>query len=130
MLKVRIYCITDINGLCYVGKTTNMLDTRLHGHRGARSIGECSSNKLDLNNCEICLLEEFIDESKSSERETYWINKIHWCVNKVRNNKVNGDPASYMKRYQKQHYSYMCSWGGDKRYNNNLLNINIDLFSK
>jgi len=130
MLKVRIYCITDINGLCYVGKTKLSLKQRLGQHRSDRNKGYCSSSKLNLHNCEMIVLEEFIDESKSFERETYWINKIHWCVNKVRNNKVNGDPASYMKRYQKQHYSYMCSWGGDKRYNNNLLNINIDLFSK
>ena len=35
---------------------------------------------------------------------------------------------AYEKMRHKKYYKYKISWGGDKRYNNNLLNINPSLF--
>lgn len=34
-----------------------------------------------------------------------------------------------LKNKDKNRYIYLCSWGGDKRYNNNLLNIDVNIFT-
>ena len=121
----KIYCIKDINGLCYIGKTKQSLKDRLCKHRNHRDRGQyCSSQKLDLDNCEIILLEE-CDESIASEREQYWINNTD-CVND-RNAIFDKE---HKKEYEKQRYKYQNSWGGKPDNNNNsLLKIDIDLFS-
>ena len=122
LIMYKIYCIKDINGLCYIGKTKLSLKERLRMHRYDRDRGTyLSSSKLDLDNCEMILLEE-CDESISSEREQHWINNTD-CVNDYN--------ATYnRKQYHKQLYEYKMSWGGRPDISNNsLLKIDIDLFS-
>ena len=94
-----IYCIEDINDLKYVGKTTQKLSKRLHGHRGDKKIDRgCSSAKLNLYNCIIYQLEE-CEEDLSKDREKYWINKID-CVNIV---KYNFNEEEYNKQYHRKY---------------------------
>ena len=124
-MSCKIYCIEDINGLKYVGKTNDKnksLCKRMWRHRNGNN---CSSKKLDLNNCEVKILEE-CDKINSKERERYWINNID-CVNEC---KLNGTCPIKKKQTRRRLYLYQTSWGGDLyRYDNNLLLISPDIFS-
>jgi len=166
----KIYLLKDINGLEYVGKWDGPLKYRLKKHRYARDKGQyISSQKINLDNCEIILLEE-CDKSVARKREQYWMNQypnrvndrnaIHdkekkkqyikqWNIdNKEKVKQYNIDNKEKKKEYNKQYHKqyaidnkekrkqynkeyvmYQKTWGGDIRYNNNLLNIAIDLFS-
>ena len=149
MKKFKIYCIEDINGNKYIGSTCQKyLCQRLSGHRNKDNT--CSSNKLDLYNSFIYTIEE-CDEENRNEREQYWIDNTN-CVNmhnvihdkkeyhkqyyKDNRDKINENAKQYyidnpekMKEYKKQLYYYQKSWGGDKRRDNNLLLIDIDVFN-
>ena len=142
-MSCKIYCIEDINGLKYVGSTIKTLQKRLSNHKSHRKTqkNKCSSCQLDLDNCEIKLL-EICDISHRFEREKYWINHID-CVNIK---KMNFDKIEYDKQYgvkhrerkkeyrdkhkerKKEYDQYRSSWGGDMRTNNNLLKIDVNLF--
>lgn len=113
----KIYCLEDCDGLKYVGITKRKLSIRLKEHRNDRKSRNCSSNKLNLDNCKIKLLEECDDK----DREIYWIKKID-CVN---HNTYQRDKKEYHKNYD----LYKKSWGGHRRWNNNLLEIDIDIFT-
>ena len=113
----KVYCLEDINGLKYVGITKRTLSIRLTEHKRDRKWKNCSSKKLNLDNCVITLLEECDDKN----REIHWIQKIN-CVNKIT---FDNDK----KQYQKNLGLYRKSWGGEKRWNNNLLAIDINLFT-
>ena len=127
---MKIYCIEDINGKKYVGQTTQYyLCNRLSGHRQVKKnrYGEISSCELDLDNCKIYILEE----SDEKGREQYWINKID-CVNHY---KLSYNRKEYRNQYstrenelQNLRRHYKRSWGGDERFSNNLLNINLSIF--
>ena len=128
---MKIYCIEDINGKKYVGQTTQYyLCNRLSGHRQAKK-NRCaiSSCELDLDNCKIYILEE----SDEKGREQYWINKID-CVNHYKlsfNRKEHRKIAGVKEReneLQQIRRHYKKSWGGDERFFNNLLNINLSIF--
>lgn len=122
----KIYLLKDINGLEYVGITTQTLNKRLYNHRGKKKIGiYYSSSKLDLDNCVIELLEETDDP----KREQYWINNID-CVND-RNAFIDKKEYhnQYSKQYNKTKYAYQNSWGGRTDVpNNSLLKIDPNLF--
>jgi hypothetical protein len=153
----KIYCIKDINDLKYVGITKKKLNRRLNQHRVDKNRSHnVSSQKLDLDNCNIYLLEECDDK----KREQYWIDKID-CVNdrnatydrKERDRQYSNQyyidhteqKKQYMKQYNKQYcidnkdkikqYSkerreYQNSWGGRPDMpNNSLLKIDIDYFN-
>ena len=145
-MKVKIYLITDINGLKYVGETKQILKYRLTQHKNSKKNNKnTSSNKLDLENCEIKLLEE-CEECNSKEREKYWINN-NICVNILKlnfshkkwednNRKTNRNRIEYLNDYrqrtrtnQKTYRDYYSSWGGDRRTQNNLLSIDTNLFN-
>jgi len=150
---VKIYCITDCNGLHYVGSTIKTLSQRLSIHKNHKKTGiYYSSSKLDLDNCEIDLLEQ-CEECDRKERERFYINKID-CVN---DNKLNFDKDQYDKRWKQQNRDkilviqkrfrqknghrrkfrdkerkqYQYSWGGDLYYSYsvNLLRIDVNLFN-
>jgi len=148
MKKIKIYCIEDINGLKYIGSTGQPLKERLWGHKSKNN--ECSSYKLDLYNSFIYTIEECNQDDKK-EREQYWIDNTD-CVNifnaivdtkkymkqynidnrqKIKENKkqYHIDNRDKKKEYSKQRRNYLNSWGGDKRRNNNLLLIDIDIFN-
>ena len=136
-MVVSIYKITDCTGLCYVGSTKHNVKKRLSNHcyEKRNGTGYCSSKKLDLDNCDIQVLETCNPEVRY-EREQHYINTID-CVNEF---KLNFNRKEYHKEYREKHkdktaqhekkrreYSY--SWGGDRRFwNNNLLMIDVNLF--
>ncbi len=122
-MKVKIYCIIDINGLKYVGSTKQKLHRRLKDHKTDKKHRphNVSSRLLDLDNCEMILLDECAAYDRK-EKEQYWIDNTI-CVN-ISNTFHN------RKQYTKQSYHYQKSWGGDKRYFNNLLEIDINLFNQ
>ena len=99
---ITIYCIEDINGLKYVGSTKNKLNLRLNSHRYEKNNGyNCSSNKLNLDNCKIYSLET-CNESNRKERERYWINHTN-CVNtcKLNYSRINFDKERDLFRSKK-----------------------------
>jgi len=98
---VTIYCIEDCNSLKYVGSTKQKLNMRLNKHQNNkkvdRRVGNCSSEKLDLDNCKIYSLES-CNELERKERERYWINKID-CVNEL---KLNYVKKEYNKTWDRE----------------------------
>tara|TARA_R110002096_G_scaffold110052_1_gene240620 strand:+ start:105 stop:422 length:318 start_codon:yes stop_codon:yes gene_type:complete len=104
-----------------VGSTKKSLKLRLCQHKYVKKKNNnCSSGKLDLDNCEIYLLEE-CPIHRRNDVEQYWIDRVK-CVNK---NKTYFNS----KMYKKNKSQYQLSWGGDLRAdNNNLLKIDVNLF--
>lgn len=122
---VNIYLIEDNKNLKYIGSTKSKLETRFTKHK-CKSGNTCSSKLLNLQKSNISLL-EVTNKERRKEREKYWINKLD-CVNK---NKLDYDKDSeYQKKrkltLQKNLRHYKNSWGGDTRYNNNLLEIDLN----
>ena len=119
----KIYCITDIHGLKYVGSTKKEnLRSRLYDHRAEKKAKrkKITSSRLDLYNCEIKLLEE-CDESNRYIREKYWIEATD-CVNYVKFFASAGDRSAYHKQYYQKN---------SERYANNfnyLLRIDPSIF--
>ena len=128
-MEVKIYCIEDCNGLKYVGSTKQKLNKRLYQHR---SQDECKSKDLELYNCKIYTLEE-TDEENRKIREQYWMDTIE-CVNKY-NTICKQSKKEYDKIYReknnqrrKDNRIFQWTWGGDPRYYNNLLKIDLYIF--
>jgi|DEB0MinimDraft_10_1074344.scaffolds.fasta_scaffold78829_2 predicted GIY-YIG superfamily endonuclease len=114
---INIYCIEDINGLKYIGSTKETLRRRFKRHTYRKNdIMKSSSNKLDLDNSRIYLLEE-CEENKRDEREQFYIRTID-CVNIIKNI-GNYDNTKYKKWYD--------SWAEYKD-PHNLHKIKDDLF--
>jgi len=165
-MSCKIYCIEDWHNLKYVGSTTQTLIQRLSKHKANKKhTGKCSSSQLDLDNCEIELL-EICPIERRSQVEQYWISRID-CVNiysldfeskkyekmryirdkekrtalsrqyklknkeqwKIYDQQYRIKNREKLKEYDKQKYKYKSSWGGDSRWNNNLLLISTDIFS-
>lgn len=125
-MAVAIYCIEDINGLKYIGSTTQELYNRMACHRYEKKNNKyCSSCKLDLYNCKYYVLEK-CQESNRKKREKYWINNTN-CVNYM---KLNFERDKWnRKNYLILRKDYNNTWGGDRRYHNNLLCIDVNLFN-
>jgi|13_taG_2_1085334.scaffolds.fasta_scaffold07925_1 predicted GIY-YIG superfamily endonuclease len=101
----KIYKIIDeSNGDIYIGSTLQELKTRFRTH------GMFKLYNKNKSNCKINLIERYPCKYRSDleRREQYWIDNSK-CINK--NNAV---------KYEK-------TWG-DKRFDNNLLMIDPDLF--
>jgi len=101
---VSIYCIQDCDGIKYVGSTTMKLNRRLSKHKSAKKSNKyCSSQKLNLDKCEIYLLET-CNESNRKERERHWINEFD-TVNKYKLNGLNKQKfKEHKKEYDKHYY--------------------------
>ena len=101
---------------------------------------QTTSHKLDLENCEIRILEE-CDYRDTYERERYWIDKID-CVNILKNtydrNSKKYKQAARTRSiewtknnkqrkldYNRIRHHYIYSWGGN---HNNLLQIDVNIF--
>ena len=132
---MKIYRIIDnTNGNIYIGKTTQKyLCQRLASHvKDYRRNNPISSSKIIKNgDYKIELIEETDDET----RERYWIENSE-CVNQLIPNRVAGEKKQYNtqwnidnKPYFKQYSQFRNTWGGDPRYNNNLLKIDTDVFT-
>ena len=137
----KIYLIEDINSLKYVGRTKKKLNKRLSGHKYDKKLNKgCSSEKLDLENCYIKCIDIADSKKEAHELEEFYINSID-CVNQVKfnfdrkeyqkeyNENHKQEKKEYDKKYQKQIYHYQKTWGGNKRSNNNLLEIDPDMFN-
>ena len=67
-----------------------------------------------------------------NNKEKIYIQRSKYCkeynkeYHKKNKHKINKDIKN---NNNKIYYNYSCSWGGDKRYNNNLLCINLDIFN-
>ena len=70
--------------------------------------------------------EEHKEEIKERNKEYYEDNKEQLCLKKK---EYYEDNKEYIKEYKKKLHMYQYSWGGDKRFNNNLLSIDVDLFT-
>ena len=96
----KIYCINHISGLCYIGKTKQSLKVRLCMHRYDRDRGKyCSSQKLDLDNCKMILLEE-CEKDIASEREQYWMEQYPNRVNYRNATRSKKQKIEYNKQYK------------------------------
>ena len=94
---------------------------------------------INTTNCQLCNI-ELIEGKKTNSRCLDHDHNIkdadnvryilcHKCNNTHDKKKMDlVNRREYNKRYKKQKYKYESSWGGDPRYNNNLLKIDINLF--
>jgi Zn-finger nucleic acid-binding protein len=147
-MKGYIYLIQS-NELNYIGSTPRKVEYRITEHKRK---GLFKLYDMNPNNYTLKILEE-IDYNKKIElrtREQYYIDNYD-CVNKIRAvglsrkeydkilyNKNKDKRIKQASEYQKteksklkrqERYKYQSSWGGDKQYNNNLLQININIFN-
>ena len=126
----KIYIITGSEtDKVYLGSTVQALDKRLWRHRE----GECGSSIIIDNNKEnnIVLLETYPCNSKEELRwrERYWYDELkNILVNK--NIPICSKEEQRVEHNRKQNKKREDenSWGGDKRYYNNLLLISVGLF--
>jgi len=142
---LKIYKIIDnTNGNVYIGKTEQTLNQRLTGHKYDYKIGNNCSSCIILKNGDYDI--ELIEETEDKSRERYWIENTN-CVNKEipgrtikewredNKDRIKNQCKEYRERNKEQikviehkRLHYQHSWGGDKRYHNNLLMIDPNLF--
>ena len=119
---ISIYCIQDNEGLNYVGSTKRKdIRYRLWEHKSDKRKNHKSSYSklLNLDKSTIKLLER-CNEEERKEKEQFWIDKID-CVN-------NRNCIYDKKETDRLRELYIKTWGGNKRYENNLLRIDVNLF--
>jgi hypothetical protein len=150
----KIYELVDLtNNNKYYGSTVQDLKVRKSGHvcnyksyLNKKNHYRSSFEIIKNNNYEIYLVENFPCNSKTEleAREGYYIRNNN-CVNKRIEGRTKKEYSKeynkqyridnkekrkeYLKEYFKQYTKYNNSWGGDPRYNNNLLKINLDIFN-
>jgi len=114
----------------YIGSTKNLYN-RMHVHKCKTCKYKCSSKIIiESGSYDVEILEE-CDDDLRLEREQYWINQFD-CVNKTNPiAKKDWDKRNKekIKEWKKKDKQYKDSWGGDKRSNNNLLCIDINIFN-
>jgi predicted GIY-YIG superfamily endonuclease len=137
--KGKIYKIVDeSNGDVYIGSTVQTLKRRYQTHQIFKDY-----NKLKFN-CNIILIEYYPcnNQRQLEMREQYYIDNNE-CINKkdaivkiekrreaVRrcNAKRLVELRPYKNEWNTQRIRYEKTWGGDKRFHNNLLMIDVNLF--
>jgi len=115
---IKIYQIYDFtNGNSYVGSTEQYyLSKRIGRHR--EESNTCSSKKVIENgNWKVILLEKFKDANIRKERERFWINNIHNCIN---TNKLNGVDKEKQKKRLELKKENDKSWGGLQKISNDI----------
>ena len=141
----KIYCIECLQtGEKYIGSTKmKYISQRICSHRKRKS---CCVSRYIINrdNYKYYLLEE-VEESQGLIREQYYIDNTDNCINKQRAirltqkeyrvlnkhriKKYLNSNKDKIKEYQANLRKYRYSWGGDPRYQNNLLLIDPTLFN-
>jgi len=122
-----IYKIIDnTNDNLYIGSTTQSLKNRLKTHKCNNN--DCSSYQIIENGDYIIAEIEKCDVENRRYREQYWIDNSENCINKRRAYLTKEQNKDKRREYAINKYHYQNSWGGDKRFNNNLLLIDINLF--
>jgi hypothetical protein len=124
---MKIYRIVDnTNGNIYIGKTIQTLNKRLSEHKSHKL---CSSREI-LKNGDYKI--ELIEETEDPTRERYWILNTD-CINQNipgrTKKESNKEWYENNKDKNKEYKKYINSMGGDTRYNNNLLKIDVNLFN-
>ena len=116
----------------YIGSTKNLYKRMsVNKTKDKKNKKRTCSSKMIIQSGEydVEILEE-CDDNKRKEREQYWIDKFE-CVNKINATRVknwNRDNKERIKNYKQHWKKYQDSWGGDKRNNNNLLEIEPTIF--
>ncbi len=82
MRMYKIYQMKDINGLIYIGSTSQELKQRYRQHLYDQEMERhnVSSGALQLDNCEMTVLEDNVPYCYKKQRERYWILNTN-CVN-------------------------------------------------
>ena len=132
-MKYKIYKLTDnTNGNIYIGITIQKLSQRLNNHKqDYKRDYYCVSKKIIANGDYKI---ELIEETDDKTRERYWIeNSV--CVNQIIPYRSKEEKKEYNdswnknnKQYFKEYTIFRNTWGGDVRYENNLLKIDPNLF--
>jgi hypothetical protein len=148
----KIYKIIDnTNGNIYIGSSIQTLKERLRTHINSN----CASKEIIKNgNYRIELIEDYPCNNKEELRirEQYYIDNLE-CINLLNSYTSKEYRKEYKKKYdkeyhiknkvnilnrqkeyynnnknqKKEYYNFKNSWGGDKRSNNNLLEIDINI---
>ena len=141
--KGKIYKIIDnTNNEIYIGSTIRSLKRRLREHLDQKDddCNRITKRIINNNNYDIQLIENYPCQNKIEliKREQFWIDNTD-CINIkkafVAENKKDYDKIRYqenkdeIKEKTNKLYYYQSSWGGDKRSNNNLLCIDINVFN-
>ena len=126
-MEYTIYKIVDYtNNNVYIGSTKQTLKIRLSKHKYSK---DCSSYEiLKNNNYEIIEIEK-TDKENRYYREQFYIDNTENCVNKQKAFQTLEKRKEQKKQVRKIRNSYQNSWGGDARFNNNLLCIDINVFN-
>ena len=140
----------------YIGSTIGSLEKRIRKHECKTNT--CRSKQIiERGNYEFKILEEndITDQNELVKSEQLWMDEYPDCINRYRayisekdrreENKIrcklwkeehkeyNKEWSKINKEYNNERNKvwrdYTSSWGGDKRYYNNLLQISIDLFN-
>jgi hypothetical protein len=140
---IKIYGIKcNITDMLYIGSTKNTLKHRLkqHKHDSKTRRNYMSRKIIDNNDYNIYVIEE-CPENIRKEREQYWIDN----TNNINHNNVISNKKEMEKKYNeyyrnnvldkekkkeymKKYKEFKKSWGGDSRFYNNLLLIDVNLF--
>jgi len=154
---IQIYCIEDCDGLKYVGSTKQTLEERLYHHKYYEDC-KSRELKLDdckIYTLEECQEEQRKEREQYWIDNTDCVNYLNPIFDRKEYNKKNKDKKNeYMKEYNKKNRDknieyqkqyrkknrdkilkdkvfygrYTRSWGGDPRYSNNLLKIDLNIF--
>ena len=121
-----IYKIEDnTDHRLYIGSTSRTLTRRLQDHKDKKN---CAAYEIiETGDYIICEIEK-CDSENRRYREQFWIDNSDNCINKQRALRTPEQKKEYQKVYDKILYNYQKSWGGDRRFNNNLLMIDINYF--
>jgi hypothetical protein len=156
-MLVKIYCIEDCNGLKYIGSTKSKLNKRLSHHRSHNQCmsRELNLDDCKIYTLEECEEEDrkvreqyWIDHIECvnknntihNRKEYYQKNRDKIKERKKNYHQENRDKILQQKKIYHQEnrdrnikqmnnrYHFQNSWGGDPRYNNNLLKIDLNIF--
>ena len=137
--KGKIYKIVDkTNDDIYIGSTIQTLLRRYQTHQIFRDYDKKQKD------CEIILIEDYPCESKRQleQREQYYLDNTE-CINRSDavmniekrrlasnncNKKRREELRPYKNEWQNKRIRYEKTWGGDRRFHNNLLMIDPYLF--
>ena len=124
-MSAKIYCIEClITGEKYIGSTIKKyLSVRIAQHKHEK---DCSSKQIiERGNWKYYILEE-VEVSQKLIKEQYYMDTTD-CINQMR--ALCTCRKKYKKKYNKEYREYRSSWGGDIRFNNNLLLIDLSIFN-
>jgi len=146
--SAKIYkLVSSSTDKIYIGSTIRTLRKRLIEHKAKTNQ---ASSRLLGQDMIIVLIENYPCNSKKELelRERYWIENSENIINKsiptrTRKEHYNDNIENHreknreyfninkddINRNRRRVNHYKTSWGGDKRYNNNLLTISLDIFN-